>query len=201
MSFIAQNSSDHIAEVWADCSRGDLMVWLAILHTPIAECPSFVDVIRVLDDTVVSVLPYVLPGELRPAELVEGTQGLLEGKTSVYDVERMIPATIEATEHKPEETASNHDAALIETSNDATWAVIHMAWAVCARSINGAANCAKSAAENAAFAAGGWAFAEAIKTHCAPYCAYDAAYAADLKRQADHMRENLDIGVWFERVR
>jgi len=154
---------ESLDKAWAECKRGDWMLWLLGSLSGKPESDSHKKLVLTACQCARLALPYAKEGELRPLRAIEVTEAWARGDEGIRreDVRKAADAAHAAA-------AAAHAAA------DAAHAAAHAAYA--------AADAAYAAADAAADAAHAAAHAAYAAAHAAAYAAAHAADAADTSR-------------------
>ncbi len=162
-------SLDSLEDAWAECQRGDWMLWLLARSVGGSRSQSRKRFVLAACQCARLALPYVLKDDIRPLKAIETAEAWARGE-----------ATISAVREAARAAAYAADAANAADAADAA-----------ARAAAYAADAAYAAAF-AAYAADYAAYAAAYAAYAADYAANAAARAADAAAFADYAADAAD---------
>ena len=173
-----------LEQAWAECPRGDWMLWLAglldidrkVLVQAACACARLA-------------LPHVPESETRPLKAIETAEAWTRGEATIEDVRAAADAAWEAEAARAAREAAR--------AARAAWAAADAAWAAEAARAARAARAAADAARAARAAAD--AAAEAVAD--AARAVADAARAATLARCADLVRQHIPFAEIAEKAK
>jgi len=180
-----------LAEAWADCQRGDWMLWLLGELSDKPESVSHKKLVLVACQCARLALPYAKEGELRPLRAIEVTEAWARGDEGIRreDVRKAADAAYAAAHAAA--YASVYAAYAAADAADAAYAAADAAYA---------AAHATYAAAHAADAADAATYAAAHAAYAAAYAAYAAATSriSTLEKCADIVRDYYPVAPKLE---
>ena len=181
---------ESLAGAWAECQRGDWMLWLVGELSGKPESDSRKKLVLTACQCARLALPYVKTGELRPLLAIETAEAWARGNEGITleDVRKAAYAAAHAAAYAAAYAADAADAAnaaVYAAANAAAYAAAYAADAVYAAN---AANAAAYAADAVYAAANAAAYAADAVYAAANAAAYAAARSSTLAKCADIVR-------------